>query len=660
MILPFQIITVSGGTPPLTYLHILQKWDAGTSAWVQVDTHTYTNTPPDPLPSNLYWDLTIYGEGTYRQYVKVTDAKHCSKTSNYSPSVEYLYEPFANVSITKTPNSEIYEKGGQLEYTIVVTNAGPDPATQIVVYENLPAGVSVVTATPTIGTFDLSNNQWSIPSLPLYGTATLVLSVDVDGGTPNNTVLNNAATVTAAEPNPDGTTQANASVTVVDPTAPNTAISGNSPTISDNGNCAENAPILYGFRVIVDNIVFLEQFGFPDLSVVNGLISDFFNALLTGESCPVSNYFALWADFEGNGMVPLEDYVDDINTANSYWLADINQMPITSAAPHNQNFSNIADINTWVAIQVTNANNPDVVAVHFNNAHAEFFIVRPVKYPCAGSFEFIPLSTDCAGNNIVIEGQSGTYTIAEAIITTTNGEPVPCDLAYMTSGVTVNGTVYNPADVSDLLAAYQTEYPDYTWQVMQGHCAGVVGYTDIANPPSVVDATIDMCDFLPPLSVSGISYKAANDANPTPCTAPVTQMLESKISIVGGSGVYEFIANTTSQNTSVAPSIGDTAEVLQCAGGTGTPIMSTAFPLDYQPPTSGWASFTNPSIINSSTLLGGNRRDFYYFIFRDVNCPTKKLHLRGMYDEEGYQQSWYQTSPDGINWSAEVSVLITT
>src|SRR6185436_17985107 len=58
----------------------------------------------------------------------------------------------ANLTITKTasPNPAITQ--ANLTYRITVLNNGPSPATTVVVTDNLPPGINLVSATPTQGT----------------------------------------------------------------------------------------------------------------------------------------------------------------------------------------------------------------------------------------------------------------------------------------------------------------------------------------------------------------------------------------------------------------------------------------------------------------------------------------------------------------------------
>jgi uncharacterized repeat protein (TIGR01451 family) len=54
--------------------------------------------------------------------------------------------PGADLSLTKTASAEPVSPGETFEYTLVVENAGPDPATNTNLVDTLPAGVTFVSA----------------------------------------------------------------------------------------------------------------------------------------------------------------------------------------------------------------------------------------------------------------------------------------------------------------------------------------------------------------------------------------------------------------------------------------------------------------------------------------------------------------------------------
>jgi uncharacterized repeat protein (TIGR01451 family) len=87
-------------------------------------------------------------------------------------------------------------------FTITVANAGPDQATGVVVTDLLPAGLTYVSDTPSVGTYDDSTGLWTIGAIDSGTDATLTIVATVSGTLP----ITNTAEVTAAnEFDPDST-----------------------------------------------------------------------------------------------------------------------------------------------------------------------------------------------------------------------------------------------------------------------------------------------------------------------------------------------------------------------------------------------------------------------------------------------------------------------
>ncbi len=70
-----------------------------------------------------------------------------NNTASETTTVQYT--PKANLSITKSDSPDPVSIYGTLTYTIVVTNDGPDAATNVVMVDNLPSGTSYQSATGT-------------------------------------------------------------------------------------------------------------------------------------------------------------------------------------------------------------------------------------------------------------------------------------------------------------------------------------------------------------------------------------------------------------------------------------------------------------------------------------------------------------------------------
>ncbi len=109
-------------------------------------------------------------------------------------------EPLADLSLAKTSSPATVEQGEEATFTLTVTNAGPSPATGIEVTDELPEGVTFVSAAASVGAYDEATGVWTIGSLADEGTATLDIVVTVDAAGP----IENRASITARnEDDPD-------------------------------------------------------------------------------------------------------------------------------------------------------------------------------------------------------------------------------------------------------------------------------------------------------------------------------------------------------------------------------------------------------------------------------------------------------------------------
>ncbi|MGI9469983.1 MAG: DUF11 domain-containing protein, partial [Rubripirellula sp.] len=92
-----------------------------------------------------------------------------------------------DLSLEKTATPFRPSVSGDLTYTITLHNEGPDTATGIVVEDQLPAGVTLIDANPSVGVF--TNGEWTVSSLAAQTVATLELitRVDVPGEPENRT-----------------------------------------------------------------------------------------------------------------------------------------------------------------------------------------------------------------------------------------------------------------------------------------------------------------------------------------------------------------------------------------------------------------------------------------------------------------------------------------
>ena len=114
--------------------------------------------------------------------------------------------PTADLSITKTASPDPVTTGDNLTYTVTVTNNGPDPATSVIVTDNLPAETTFVSCSSTgEGVCGGSGNNRTVtfPLLPSGQSETITFVANVNCSVADSTVISNTATVSSSTPDPD-------------------------------------------------------------------------------------------------------------------------------------------------------------------------------------------------------------------------------------------------------------------------------------------------------------------------------------------------------------------------------------------------------------------------------------------------------------------------
>ncbi|MEI6575201.1 MAG: Ig-like domain-containing protein, partial [Bacteroidota bacterium] len=108
--------------------------------------------------------------------------------------------PCADLSITKTGTPDPVIAGQNVTYTITVTNNGTSDAQAVSVADVLPATMTFVSATPSVGSWSAPN--WTIGTLANAATATMTMVAKVNSNVAQGSVVGNTATVTSTTTDP--------------------------------------------------------------------------------------------------------------------------------------------------------------------------------------------------------------------------------------------------------------------------------------------------------------------------------------------------------------------------------------------------------------------------------------------------------------------------
>jgi uncharacterized repeat protein (TIGR01451 family) len=111
----------------------------------------------------------------------------------------------ADLAVTKTVSNPHPNVGDTVTFTVTLTNAGPDAATNAQVTDLLPAGLTFVSATPSQGTYTSTTGAWAVGAVANGGVATLQIQATVS----SPSAQTNTATISHSDqfdPNPGNNT----------------------------------------------------------------------------------------------------------------------------------------------------------------------------------------------------------------------------------------------------------------------------------------------------------------------------------------------------------------------------------------------------------------------------------------------------------------------
>lgn len=109
----------------------------------------------------------------------------------------------ADLSVTASASPDPVIVSDTLTYQVSVSNAGPNPATQVTLSSTLPAGVSLLSATPAQGECNLSGQAWNCALGELSAAQTVLIELRVMSTLAG--VLTNTLSVLSSVGDPDDT-----------------------------------------------------------------------------------------------------------------------------------------------------------------------------------------------------------------------------------------------------------------------------------------------------------------------------------------------------------------------------------------------------------------------------------------------------------------------
>jgi large repetitive protein len=420
----FSSATASQGTySNITGVWVIGAVNAGANATLQI-TATVNATGP-------------YGNTAQVSAADQTDPDSTPNNNNAGEDDQATNTPtpaaVADLSLTKTVSNATPNVGTNVTFTVTLTNNGPSTATNVGVLDQLPAGYTFVSATPSQGAYSNITGMWAVGTVNAGANATLQITATVNATGP----YGNTAQVSAA-----------------DQTDPDSTPNNNNAGEDDQ---ATNTPT---------------PVGFADLSLIK---------TVSNPSPTIGS------------NVTFTITISNVGPNDATNVAVLDQLPtgytFVSAAPSQGTYDNTTGL--WTVGTVLAASNPTLqitVTVNPTGSYANTTQVSASDMPD-------PDSTP--GNNTAGEDDQTTNTpvplgVADLSMTKTVSNPTPNVGTNVTFTVTVTNNGPSTATGAEVLDQLPAGYTFVSATVSQGTYDSLTGVWTVGTVSSGANATLQI------------------------------------------------------------------------------------------------------------------------------------------------------------------------
>lgn len=117
-------------------------------------------------------------------------------------AVSQIVSPAADLELAQTVSNLNPDVGEEITITLSLTNKGPGTATVIKVRDVLPAGLTYISSSANLGSYDVTTGIWSVGNMPPNESVALQLQVNAATGV---SLTNTAEVIAVDEADPDST-----------------------------------------------------------------------------------------------------------------------------------------------------------------------------------------------------------------------------------------------------------------------------------------------------------------------------------------------------------------------------------------------------------------------------------------------------------------------
>ncbi|MHA3789177.1 PKD domain-containing protein [Flavobacterium hauense] len=190
----------------VSYTATKGAYNTGTGVW------DVSGTIPSGTSETLQITVVVNAAGPYLNTAEITSSNIADPDStpnnavitedDYASAITFPTTISADLSLTKTVNNAAPLIGSSVTFEIIVTNSGPQGATNVQVTDQLPSGYSYVLASATEGIYNSATGIWAVGTLASGASESLLINGTV---LPTGNYLNIAEVTTSNVADPDST-----------------------------------------------------------------------------------------------------------------------------------------------------------------------------------------------------------------------------------------------------------------------------------------------------------------------------------------------------------------------------------------------------------------------------------------------------------------------
>lgn len=155
----------------------------------------------DDANATLQITATVITPGTKTNTATITSEGEPDTNPNNNTSTVTVTPQQADLAITKTVNNATPNVGQDVTFSLLVTNLGPNNATNAVITDKLPAGLTFVSDTASEGSYNPTTGVWTAGTVGTGTVTPVTLTIVAQVATPG--AKTNTATVTADQYDPN-------------------------------------------------------------------------------------------------------------------------------------------------------------------------------------------------------------------------------------------------------------------------------------------------------------------------------------------------------------------------------------------------------------------------------------------------------------------------